>query len=371
MHHVHCSIFCIKINGGIWNNSRAIYFHYTIMFQCPIQQYIEIKSNVFVFCIWPAAKGKEAKIHSIFSEYGSILYQKNVRFTPCGRHLFLVHAFYGHPWIGDWSSHFSGAISKESEFFPSSNPLRCFWLEATSLEKAQAAEKRICDLFGVGGRAVYCSVSRAETFWLSKILLNQNTIDFFNYANPFGFPQFATLFEAFRNSWQELSTIEQDLCCLDSSAVLAIHGIRDTRDFDYLTTLESTPLSCDPFTENNRENIVHYSEPIDGLIHNPCNHFYFLGIKFVTLSNVLKMKTHRGEECDLQDVALAEIFLQACSPKSLIGLISGPTFLNTQRLRVFIWTIAMRIRSRLVQLKNYLISIRNSFHRILHHYYRP
>ncbi len=48
----------------------------------------------------------------------------------------------------------------------------------------------------------------------------------------------------------------------------------------------------------------------DDIIFNPGNHFYYKGIKFVSLSLLRDMKLCRGEEKDLLDVKIIDSLLK-------------------------------------------------------------
>jgi hypothetical protein len=319
-----------------------------------IKQYIELKSQVYLFCIWPEAKGKESHIHKILLEYGPILYTKKVRLTHGGMRLFLGHAYPDDAWTDDGGNRFSESNFCESEYFPNSKTMRAFWLETSSIENAEVAVNRITALFGIGKKSAHCTFTRKETLSLSKILLNQNTIDFLNLANPFCSPQFMFLVFNFRKAWEELPHSEQEQYCLDSSAVLAAYGIIELKHLDCLAFSDSLQSFGNVFIEKNASNLVHHSVAIDELIHNPCHHFYFLGIKFVTLSNVLKMKIHRGNESDLKEVALSQLFLQDGSRAYLLCEVFKYFSEIFYLIRVTIWTISMKIRSNFIHLYKWL-----------------
>ena len=54
------------------------------------------------------------------------------------------------------------------------------------------------------------------------------------------------------------------------------------------------------------EHAHYYGKPIDDIVYNPCNHFYFEGYKFISLTMLRTLKKKRNEEKDRQDVELID-----------------------------------------------------------------
>ena len=78
-------------------------------------------------------------------------------------------------------------------------------------------------------------------------------------------------------------------------------------DLDYLhSTPEEIKDERDLIHSHNQYGIGRYHIERDEIIHNPHNHFYHRGIKFVTLEVVKKLKQKRGEEKDIRDIKLID-----------------------------------------------------------------
>jgi len=55
------------------------------------------------------------------------------------------------------------------------------------------------------------------------------------------------------------------------------------------------------------------------MIFNPKYHFYFNGVKFISFSQLYKMKINRGEEKDKNDCKMMEALIEDNKLKGLVG----------------------------------------------------
>ncbi len=56
--------------------------------------------------------------------------------------------------------------------------------------------------------------------------------------------------------------------------------------------------------ENHNNSAHYYQIPIEDLIHDPRNHFFFRGIKYINPGNLKRFKINRGEQKDNMDLEL-------------------------------------------------------------------
>ena len=89
--------------------------------------------------------------------------------------------------------------------------------------------------------------------------------------------------------------IENFVIC--GSTPLAIFGYCNSNDIDYLSTYDINEISDD--ISSHKMYAHFYKKPINELIFNPENYFYFNGIKFLTTNNIIEFKKNRGEPKDL------------------------------------------------------------------------
>ena len=86
------------------------------------------------------------------------------------------------------------------------------------------------------------------------------------------------------------------------SIVLALYGIREADDLDYLTMNQEDPDSHDRY-------ISLYGMTLEEAIYNPENWFTYFGMRFLTLERVRKFKQNRNEAKDRDDLKLIDLVL--------------------------------------------------------------
>lgn len=142
-----------------------------------------------------------------------------------------------------------------------------------------------------------------DTLWLAESVLNANSIAFLN-CSPIGSED-----ELLRRIGKPLQNSQTNRLigdwCIDGSAVLELHGLRPANDIDYIYYGQNfVPVNV--FRNGDCHN-SHYelnSVPIDEIIFNPRMHFYFKGIKFISLSMLLQQKFETNSENSLTDCHL-------------------------------------------------------------------
>lgn len=130
---------------------------------------------------------------------------------------------------------------------------------------------------------------------------------------------------------------------IESSAVLALYGLRDAYDIDYITAREDR-LPKSEFFENHASAYPR-TVSLDVLLYDPRYYLYFLGVKFASLEQVEHAKSLRGEKKDKRDVKLiADVRRMK---------LKGMRWRNISRYREGMRRFLFRMRTRLVQrLKN-------------------
>jgi hypothetical protein len=281
-------------------------------------EYIKLKNNIYVFCIWPAAKGRKEDLLNVLKSHGKIIYEKIIKLTNKGIHNFILHTYIQHQWVGKWQDGFSGIYNKMKACFPGHDKyVSCYFIESDNIINIYNAKLMIRNLFGLANDAVHATDNYDETFFLAKIILNANSIHFINNAMPWKFTNFNSLLEEYRNALS--NRYDSELYCVDSSAVLSAYGIREARDLDYITDANKSVIFVQAI-DDHEDNLKYYKISKEKIIYNPLNHFYFLGLKFVSLKQMLAMKKNRGEFKDYCDILLAKTFLMGLNSLYIVQL---------------------------------------------------
>ena len=130
-------------------------------------------------------------------------------------------------------------------------------------------------------------------------------MDFFHNPNTYHFLNNSSLqlnynfFRFFQNFYLALkkSKVKIENFCIDNGGVLALYGIRDTHDLDFLTIYTDNikvglpNVGCE--NKNHRLEYKKLGLTIKEIIDDPKNHFYFGEIKFISLELLKKFKYNR------------------------------------------------------------------------------
>ena len=127
-----------------------------------------------------------------------------------------------------------------------------------------------------------------------------------------------TLFNEFINSIKNLNLNTDDFC-IDGSFILAILGIREARDLNFICLDNNISFNIEGL-KNHKEvlknNNTNYSKT--DVLYNPNNHFLFNGIKCISLSIYKQIKINRLElsnenspnnEKDKKDIILIDNYI--------------------------------------------------------------
>ena len=268
-------------------------------------EYCRLKENTYIVSVFPSAVGHDDRIREILIEHGKIFYEKAVFLKNQGPTLLMKQMYSGESWVGDWKNHFIGAQQKAALCFTQQGPTRVYFLEADTLEQVQEAKCRLRDIFRIENHAVHINDTHRETIRLAQIFLNDNSIHFINHAQPKYYEAFHETFIYYKE-WLTSRAIDQEYFCIDGSAVMAVYGIRASRDLDFLHFERDNISTGHPLVTSHNSEIHHHSTTMDDIIFNPDNHFYYDGVKFASLSILRAMKEKRAEDKDRIDIALID-----------------------------------------------------------------
>jgi len=272
-------------------------------------EYCGLNKNTFVVAVFPSATGKDLEIEEILAQYGHVYYKKSVHLFNHGPLNLIKQMYKGESWLGEWKSSYAGALGKATHCFANEGPVRVYLFETDRLDEVKTAKEQIRGIFNIGNHSVHINDSYAETIRLAQLLLNNNSIHFLNYAHPVELPKFHKLITSYFQ-WLETQGMNKDYFCVDGSGPMAAYGMREPGDLDFLHYgYHDISTGNGSITSHNTE-AQHHVTTIDDIIFNPENHFYFEGVKFVSLDIIQKMKDKRGEPKDKQDILFIDTYLK-------------------------------------------------------------
>ena len=155
------------------------YLDYSVM------KYIEMSKHCYVACLWPRARGRNKinEAEQLLYKSTNIVYEKKVKFNYNGIRQFMIH-IYGHqPWAGTLENNYSGIPLKAKSCYRIGSYTKIFILDGSTLEEIIKVKSKIRDIFKVENHSVHITDTKQEAVEASRILLNENSIDFLNYGN--------------------------------------------------------------------------------------------------------------------------------------------------------------------------------------------
>ena len=262
------------------------------------------------------------KVREILGRYGFIYYEKSVKlsFSGCVN---LKKISYGSfwergSWIGSARDGFSGAQEHARESMQGGNPLRVFVFVCDRHEDVVSAKAEIRALYGLGNTTVHINDTHEEAVWLAEAYFNENSLKMLNLRSfRFEDARFDALVDALKSKAAECGVPVDSLCGAGSSP-LDVVGARKSDDLDYLCTADSFDLHEEDISCHDGQ-LDFYPRTKADIIGDPRLHFYYRGMKFISLEVLRDMKRKRNEQPkDVRDVETIEAILRGENLKRLL-----------------------------------------------------
>lgn len=266
-------------------------------------QLLDASDNVYLAFIWPSTEGKLGPSKKYFP---NIIFQKDIHLNSNGAYN-LIYQLYKHmDWVGSRKDGFVGARVKVSECFPKILPVRVIAFQASGIEEVRNIKAAVRKNFHLEYSSIHITDTKEEADRIGRLVFNENAVHFLNYANPMRFARSEKLIQEFKDYILGLDVDLNDIV-IDGSAVLAIYGLRECSDIDFLS-LSPIPEKEDMY-ESHDEQLRYHEKSKEDLIYDPFLHFVFEGLKFVSFDQVFNMKSFRNEIKDKVDIQLMESML--------------------------------------------------------------
>lgn len=270
-------------------------------------EYVRLKDNVYMTIIWPTAEGNDYELHKILESYGKIVYSKEIFLNSDGLVQLVRHAYRTEAWLGTFSNDFEGARNKARWCFKEPGLVRVFLLE--SERNLVAMKEEIRNVFKIEKHAVHINDTKEETLELAELLFNQNSINWMNNSSIKGYKKFNILFSKYNDWFKDNLLFSKDSFIL-VGGVLAIYGVRESYDIDYISTYNKEFSFGNDEIEMETKKSQFFPVSIDELIFNPKYYFYAHGQKFLSLDIIKAIKQARGIGKDFEDVVMLESLIK-------------------------------------------------------------
>ena len=275
-------------------------------------EFIEQCNNIFLAIIWPTAVKKDKEINEILK---NIIYEKKISFNSNGAHNLLSQIYYGEEWIGSVENNFKGSQGKLIECFKNFNPVRFIAFQSNSIKEVQKNKEKIRTIFNVGKHSIHITDTKMEALRISRLVFNDNSVHFLNYAKPNKFISTHSKIEDFK-IFMNKNNISNSEVLLDAGLVLSAYGLREARDTDFFISDDKAIKFEVDLINNHDEVLDYYQKEKMELIYDQNSYFYFNDLKFISLFNLHQMKLCRNEKKDQNDSKLMEALIEDNSFKN-------------------------------------------------------
>jgi len=279
-----------------------------------VTKFIEYASNCYVAMIWPSASGRESEIQNIIP---NVVYSSSISLNHIGAHNLISQIYYGEPWLGQRKDNYPGARNKLVECFSTSDPLRVIAFQAGSLEQVQSIKARIREVFAIGKHSIHISDTKDEAIRIARLLFNRNSIHFLNSSNPNKYSSSIERIECFKR-FLDKNNVSANRVVVDSSHILSLYGLRESKDIDFLAMDDCTEFH-DDLIQDHSDEIYFHQESKGELIFNGKFHFHYEDLKFISFDQLYRMKKNRSEEKDKNDLIMMDALIENSPIKNYLG----------------------------------------------------
>ena len=280
-------------------------------------QYMAYKNLCYVAMIWPVSyrDPNYGTALKILHQFSNVVYKKQVYLNYNGLAQLAMHTYMDAEWTGGFANRYTGIFTAVDERYGKKAPVTVLILDDMPLDKIRQLKLLIRTVLHDGFAKIHITDTREEALRLGKMLLNANSVQFLNDSFFFRYDDFVNEFWKFR-SLALSSKLENDLC-LDTGAVLAVYGIRNTRDIDYLMVSDDKTDLLSDFDKHTQQYYDGFAADIscEEIIYNWFDHFYCFDIMFSSLESVRILKQKRNEKKDRRDVQLIKKLETKCHYK--------------------------------------------------------
>lgn len=227
----------------------------------------------------------------------SPVYIKQFRLTSeVSQNNLITELYLGESWLGTSENGYCGAAPKAIPCFARGTLVTVLVVD---IPQADVIARKEEIRAGSCRDAVHATDTQSETVRVARCILHDPSIQFL-YRPRKHMPRLEGLLGEYLG---QIGDTDQDLLCVDGSAVLAAYGLREPADLDFLHAI-SVPYRGHISSHN--EYSVLYPVHKDDVIFDPENYFWSRGIKYATLDTVRRVKQSIDEPKSIADLKLME-----------------------------------------------------------------
>ena len=277
-------------------------------------EYCRWHKNLHVVFIWPKAfaSDKKADADKVLESSTQVVYRKRLKLGYNSVRNLILEVYHNVPWMGSIEDGFKWSYTKADEVYSGNGEMEVVLVdEPRGLDYMVNLKAKLREIYNIGLFSVHSTDTYEEAYLAANLLFNDNSLHHLDFGHPDRFPKSWKLVMEYRQALLDSDCNMEDFI-IDSSMPLALYGIRQAGDLDYLRNKdEKDPV----IIENNDKHIENHDKHIYEYIYCPENYFVFMGLKVITLKVLHDYKKSRGEKKDLNDIKLMLPYLKSNSSK--------------------------------------------------------
>ncbi|MGB3610963.1 MAG: hypothetical protein WA987_11360 [Cellvibrio sp.] len=269
-----------------------------------LQEFMQRRSNVRVALYWPKANNLiDYRPKNIIAEYTTQLKFKDF----AG---FVRQVYRAEPWLGDPGNDYHGALHKARNCYLDGVPLKVVVFLAQPDEDLVSIKASIRSELNIGKHALHISDHAQDTQQVVNFIFNENSRRFLSLEDSSRFPKKD---KRIKKVFDAISEVKADpyKVAVDSGCVLEVYGLREAYDIDTISVENEKNIErMKEFgISNHNDAFSKCGIEFNEVICDPSYHFWYGGVKFVSLEVLLSFKKIRGEEKDLKDIRLVDALI--------------------------------------------------------------
>lgn len=270
-----------------------------------VAEYCRLKPQVRVAVVFPMREGSLDIAISELEQQGTVVFRKSLRLDKTGKTNLVRTLYHGEAWLQN-SDRNSGVQYHVAKRFRADQPVEVIIFETNHPERLSECKERIRERYKKGNHSIHINDHHAQTTELTDLILSENGLHWLNNARFQPFPKFEDFFSRYRSALMAHPPLREQYC-LDGSAAMAIYGLRDVGDLDYIWFNQADPLAkkYQGIADHN-DQLHHHGLSREQIIFSEQRFFRYRGVKCLALGSLRRMKARRGEPKDQNDVLLID-----------------------------------------------------------------
>jgi hypothetical protein len=281
-----------------------------------VNTFITYAPNTYLAFLWPSGSADKLESTRVFT---NVVVRREMKLTSTGAFNLLVQLYKHMDWVGNSSDGFKGVTRKLIECFPHFGEVSVLVFQADSLDEVRKLKESVRSIHGIGYSSIHITDTKEEAVRIGRLIFNRNGLHFLNHARPHKF-DFQSRLEPLHRLIARGNAHSADLV-IDGGAVLALYGIRNAQDIDYVSTQALDEPAPGSLLDNHEIEVAHHGHDKREIIYDPRLYFEYEGLKYVSFDQLYYMKARRADSKDKNDlVAMRALVMEGGLVRELLRM---------------------------------------------------